>query len=175
MLNNNAVIHSGYFYSASSSPLLLRSAPDAARMLCRSFTPNRHRQLRVKDLPKVPTWRLERPTNPRTHDLSEEMNDVREFLSYKLINLQSAEEQKTLEKYLTMVANTTPLWIGGKLDQPPEKPFLWRWTSGQSKQYYLYRPTYKYNFQYIFIYSRRTLTRLVSGSESSSKTPIQGL
>src|SRR6218665_281849 len=31
-----------------------------ARILCRSFTPKRHRQLRVKDLPKVPTWRLER-------------------------------------------------------------------------------------------------------------------
>jgi len=43
-------IHSGYFYSASSSPLLLRGAPDTARILCRSFTPKRHRQLRVKDL-----------------------------------------------------------------------------------------------------------------------------
>src|SRR6218665_1421126 len=48
-------IHSGCFYSASSSPLLLRGASDTARILCRSFTPKRHRQLRVKDLPKVPT------------------------------------------------------------------------------------------------------------------------
>ena len=39
------VIHSGYFYSASSSPLLLRGAPCAARILCRNFTPKRHRQL----------------------------------------------------------------------------------------------------------------------------------
>src|SRR6218665_2884036 len=46
--------HSGYFYSASSSPLLLRDAPDTARILCRNFMPKRHRQLRVKDLPKVP-------------------------------------------------------------------------------------------------------------------------
>jgi len=53
-------IHSGYFYSASSSPLLLSGAPDTARILCRSFTPKRHRQLRVKDLPKVHTRRLER-------------------------------------------------------------------------------------------------------------------
>jgi len=53
----NSLIHSGYFYSASPSPLLLRSAPDTTRILCRSFTPKRHRQLRVKDLPKVPTWR----------------------------------------------------------------------------------------------------------------------
>jgi len=30
------------FYRASSSPLLLRIAPDAARILCRSFTPKRH-------------------------------------------------------------------------------------------------------------------------------------
>jgi len=50
-----AFIHSDYFYSASSSPLglLLRGAPDTARILCRSFTPKRQRQLRVKNLPKV--------------------------------------------------------------------------------------------------------------------------
>src|SRR6218665_2989941 len=60
-------INSGNFYSVSSTPLLLRSAPDTARigLLCRSFTPKRHRQLRVKDLPTVPTWRLERDLNPR--------------------------------------------------------------------------------------------------------------
>ena len=42
--------------NASSNPLLLRGAPDPARILCRNFTPKRHRQLWVKDLPKVPTW-----------------------------------------------------------------------------------------------------------------------
>jgi len=57
------VVHSGYFYSSSSSPLPLRGAPDTARILRRSFTPKRHRQLRVKDLPKVPTWRLEWDSN----------------------------------------------------------------------------------------------------------------
>ena len=36
-------IHSGHFDSASSSPLLLRSAPDTARILCRSFTSKRSR------------------------------------------------------------------------------------------------------------------------------------
>ena len=44
--------HSGYFYSTSSSPLLFRVAPDTARILW------------VKDLPKVPTWRLEQESNP---------------------------------------------------------------------------------------------------------------
>ena len=39
---NYSFIHSGYFYSASSSPLLLRSAPDTAEILCRSFTPKRN-------------------------------------------------------------------------------------------------------------------------------------
>ena len=58
-------IHSFYFYSASSGPLLLRSALDTARILCRSFTPKHHWQLRVKDLPKVPTWPLERDSNSR--------------------------------------------------------------------------------------------------------------
>jgi len=38
-------IYSDYFYSASSSPLLLRGAPDTAQILCRSFMPKRHRQL----------------------------------------------------------------------------------------------------------------------------------
>src|SRR6218665_2503878 len=51
-------------YSAYS-PLLLRSAPNTARILCRSFTQKRHGQLRVKDFPKVPAWRLERNSNPR--------------------------------------------------------------------------------------------------------------
>ena len=58
------IIHSFYFHCASSNPLLLRSAPNTARTLCRSFTPKRHRQgLRVKDFPKVPTWRLEQDSN----------------------------------------------------------------------------------------------------------------
>src|SRR6218665_3940368 len=65
----NSFIHSGHFYSASSSPLLLRSDPDTARILCRSFTPMRHRHLQVKDLPKVTTWRLERDSNPRPSSL----------------------------------------------------------------------------------------------------------
>jgi len=49
-------IHSGNFYRASSSPLLLRGAPDTAQILCRSFK---------KDLPKVPMWWLERDSNLR--------------------------------------------------------------------------------------------------------------
>jgi|SRR6218665_13931 len=57
--------HSGYIYSASSSSLLLRSAPDTARVLCWSFTPKRHRQLQAKDLPTVSMWRLKRDSNPR--------------------------------------------------------------------------------------------------------------
>src|SRR6218665_3988638 len=52
-------IHSGHFCSTSSSPLLLRSAPCTARILCRSFMSKRHRQLRVKDLLKVHMWWLE--------------------------------------------------------------------------------------------------------------------
>src|SRR6218665_77396 len=57
-------IHSDYFYSASSSPLLLRGAPNTAWILCQNFTPKRHRQLWVKDLPKVPARRLEQESNP---------------------------------------------------------------------------------------------------------------
>ena len=39
--------------------------PTTARILYRSFTLKRHRQLRVKDLPKVPTWWLEQDSNRR--------------------------------------------------------------------------------------------------------------
>jgi len=34
--NASEVIHSGYFYSASSSPLLLRTLPTTAFILCQS-------------------------------------------------------------------------------------------------------------------------------------------
>ena len=60
--NVHSFIHSGYFYSVSSSPLLFRGAPD---ILFRSFTPKRGRKLQVKDLAKVPTRLLERDSNPR--------------------------------------------------------------------------------------------------------------
>jgi len=44
-------IYSGYFYSASSSQLLLKGAPDIAWILCQSFTPKRHRQLQLSNHP----------------------------------------------------------------------------------------------------------------------------
>src|SRR6218665_2192173 len=62
----HSFIYSGYFYSASSSSLLLRGAADRARILCRNFTPKRHRQLLVKDLPKVPTMAAKTRGEPMT-------------------------------------------------------------------------------------------------------------
>src|SRR6218665_1695216 len=59
------LIHFGHFYSAPLSPLLLRSAPDYSTDTVSEFHAEAHRQLQVKDLPKVPTWRLERESNPR--------------------------------------------------------------------------------------------------------------
>ena len=58
-------IHSGHFHSAPSSPLLLRGAPDYSTDTVSEFHAEGHRQLQVKDLPKVPTWRLEWESNPR--------------------------------------------------------------------------------------------------------------
>src|SRR6218665_2016031 len=63
--DNHSFIHSGHFYSAPSSPLLLRGAPDYSTDTVSEFHAEAHRQLQVKDLPKVPTWRLERESNPR--------------------------------------------------------------------------------------------------------------
>jgi len=54
----------------SSSPLHLRGAPDTARILCRSFAPKRHMQLRVKDLPNVSIYvgaRRKATTLPMSH------------------------------------------------------------------------------------------------------------
>src|SRR6218665_344087 len=66
VFSDDLLIHSGYFYSAPSSPLLLRCAPDTTRILCRNFHAEAPRQLRVKDLPKVPRyWRLELYSSPR--------------------------------------------------------------------------------------------------------------
>src|SRR6218665_3681358 len=58
-------IHSGHFYSAPSSSLLLRGAPDYSTDTVSEFHAEVHMQLQVKDLPKVTTWRLERESNPR--------------------------------------------------------------------------------------------------------------
>ena len=58
-------IHSGHFYSASSSPLLLGGAPYYNMDTVSKFHAEVHRQLSVKDLPKVPTWQLERESNPQ--------------------------------------------------------------------------------------------------------------
>src|SRR6218665_3368103 len=46
-------IHFGHFYSAPSSPLLLRGAPDYSTDTVSEFHAEAHRQLQVKDLPKV--------------------------------------------------------------------------------------------------------------------------
>ena len=59
----HSFIHSSHFYSAPSSPLLLRGDPDHSTDT--EFHAEAHRQLQAKDLPKVPTWRLE---GSQTHD-----------------------------------------------------------------------------------------------------------
>src|SRR6218665_2435326 len=51
----HSCIHSGYFYSASSSALPLRGAPDYSTDTVSEYHAEAHRQLQVKDLPKVPT------------------------------------------------------------------------------------------------------------------------
>jgi len=63
--NIHSFIHSGHFYGTPSSPLLLRGAPDYSTDTVSEFHAKVHRQLQVKDLPKVPTWRLERESNPQ--------------------------------------------------------------------------------------------------------------
>src|SRR6218665_3825025 len=61
----HSFIHCGHFYSAPSSHLLVRGAPEYSTDTVSEFHAEAHRQLQVYDLPKVPTWRLERESNPR--------------------------------------------------------------------------------------------------------------
>ena|SRR6218665_718577 len=58
-------IHSGHFYSTSSSPLLLRGAPNYSPDTVSEFHAEAHRQLLVKDLPQRSIWRLEQESNPQ--------------------------------------------------------------------------------------------------------------
>src|SRR6218665_3003870 len=51
----HSFIHSGHFYSAHSSHLPLRGAPDYSTDTVSEFHAEAHRQVQVKDLPKVPT------------------------------------------------------------------------------------------------------------------------
>src|SRR6218665_1707494 len=46
-----------------TASVLQESSRPQKLTLCRVYTPKRFRQLQVKDLPKVPTWRLERDSN----------------------------------------------------------------------------------------------------------------
>jgi len=61
-LSLSTFIHSRYFYSTTSSPLILRGTSDTAWILHRSFTPKHHRLFDVK------LWRetLEWKTCPRS-------------------------------------------------------------------------------------------------------------
>src|SRR6218665_4106740 len=51
----HSFIHSWYFYSATSSPLLHRGAPDYSIRIVPELTRQNTTALPVKDLPKVPT------------------------------------------------------------------------------------------------------------------------
>src|SRR6218665_1394752 len=46
----HSFFHSGHFYSAPSSPLLLRGAPDYSTDTLSEFHAEAHRQLQVKDM-----------------------------------------------------------------------------------------------------------------------------
>ena len=48
----HSFIHSGHFYSAHSSPLLLRGAPDYSTYIVSEFHAEAHRQLQVNDCPR---------------------------------------------------------------------------------------------------------------------------
>ena len=60
----HSFIHFRYLYSAPSR-FLLRGAPEYSADTESEFHAEAHEQLRVKDLPRVPTRRLEVDSNPQ--------------------------------------------------------------------------------------------------------------
>ena len=83
-------IHSfGHFYSAPWSPLLLGGAPHYSTDIARvsEFHAEAHRQLQVKDLPKVPTWRLERQSNPRPSGWKSSSQPRRHHVPTKVLSM----------------------------------------------------------------------------------------
>ena len=68
LLNFHSFVH--YMQAISIVPLQVQSYSEALstqHKYCVGVNkPKRHRQLRLKDLPKAPTWRLERDSNPRS-------------------------------------------------------------------------------------------------------------
>jgi len=92
----NSFIHSGHFYSAPSSLLLLRVAPDYSTDTVSEFHAEAHRQLYVKDLPKVPTWRLERQSNPRPSSWKSSSQPKRHLVPQwsPLSSLQQQQQQQ---------------------------------------------------------------------------------
>jgi len=63
---NNKFIHSGNFYSASSSLILLRGAPDTARILCQSCTRSATGNCERRTCPgSLYAWQLEWGSNER--------------------------------------------------------------------------------------------------------------
>src|SRR6218665_2587896 len=69
----HSFIHSGHFYSAPSSPLPLRGAPDHSTDTVSEFHAEAHRQLQVKDLPIARSLR-DGQSGSRTHDPAVESN-----------------------------------------------------------------------------------------------------
>src|SRR2546428_448730 len=65
--DTHIVIHFRYLYSAPSR-FLLRGAPDYSADTESEFHAEAHEQLRVKDLPRVPTRRLEVDSNTQPSD-----------------------------------------------------------------------------------------------------------
>ena len=97
------LIHSGYLFSASSSPLLLRGAPDTARILCRSFTPKRHRQL--AQCPYVAARMGFEPTTLRTKDV--ESTNAPPRPTTPTNSDQLTRSVLTCDSWLTMTTSST--------------------------------------------------------------------
>src|SRR6218665_1485389 len=99
-----------HFYSAfNSQPELFRSAPDHSNWHCVGvYTPKRYRQLQVKDLPKVPTWRLDRDSNPRPSGRKASTLPMRHHAKHSSFNSAYSEflylRSKIIETIFTVYA-----------------------------------------------------------------------
>ena len=141
---HSSFIHSNHFYSASSSPLLLRSAHDTARILWRSFTPKRHRQLWVKDLRKVAARAGVEPTTVRFKAIDATNAPPRPCHSAaSLLNL------RYFNSHIFLYCQLDALWL--KIDHSPPMGLLCG----------MICPNYKSSYPSFWIYSYRYLSQTI--------------
>src|SRR6218665_564514 len=125
--HQDTCIHSFRLQCISIAPLKVHYyseallSPDTARigLLCRSFTPKLHRQLRVKDLPKVPMWVARAGFEPAivstkgaesTNEPPRPTDTRRRIVAYRLTKTHTGTRRSKAYLYLYLYVHVCGTW-----------------------------------------------------------------